>query len=119
MTANEQQLVKHLFGTESLDDVSIWQLRDLVSEHPYFNAGHYLLSRKLESDRSEDRLEATKTTALHFTNPLWLQWLFDYKEETPLSSPGSNEVIVPKLSVTRRKKFRRRQPVKQRRRQPG
>ncbi len=94
MTPNAQQLVKHLFGGESLDEVPEWQLRDLVSEYPYFNPGHYFLSKKLGSTRADDQLEVARTAALHFINPFWLKWMLEYRAEPAPESVSPTEPAI-------------------------
>jgi hypothetical protein len=70
-------LLDSLFGVKTLDEVSVEALREMVSEFPSFNAGHFLLSRKLQADNDPAFEEETRKTALYFNNPVWLQWLLD------------------------------------------
>lgn len=86
MTNSAQYILQHLFGEGRLEDVSVDQLRLLVEEYPSFNAAHYLLSIKLQKEKDEDYLGVTQRTALHFHNPLWLQWLLQTTEEKPLAN---------------------------------
>jgi len=81
MTNNAQYILQYLFDTGSLEDVSVEQLRELVNEYPSFNAGHYLLSIKLQKEKDEAFLQETQKTALYFHNPFWLQWLLQNAEE--------------------------------------
>lgn len=92
MTANTEHLVKHLFGVDTLQDVSISQLKELVAEHPSFNIGHYLLSKKLTEGKAEISFPETQKTVLHFSNPFWLQWLLQNNDDEP--DQLQNEVVV-------------------------
>ena len=75
MTGNTHYIVKHLFSANSLDAVSLKQVEDLSNKFPFFNVGHYLLSKKLHLGKTENFLDETQKTALYFHNPFWLQWL--------------------------------------------
>ena len=75
MTGSARHIIQHLFKANSLDDVSIKQIEDLSNQYPFFNVGHYLLSKKLYAEKAGNFLDETKRTALYFDNPFWLQWL--------------------------------------------
>ncbi len=75
MTESMQQILQSFFGAERLEDVSVDQLKELVEEYPSFNAGHYLLSKKLLEENDSSFLPETQKTALYFHNPFWLQLL--------------------------------------------
>ncbi|HXB09994.1 MAG TPA: hypothetical protein VNW04_22885, partial [Puia sp.] len=75
-----QPIIQHLFQASSLDDVSRQRLEAFVEEYPSFGIGHYLLSRKLQSEGSERFAMETQKTNLYFTNPFWLQWQLDNRE---------------------------------------
>ena len=76
-----EQIIRHLFKADSLDDVPIQRLEELVEEHPSFSLGHYFLSRKLRSEQVERFSEQTQRTNLYFSNPFWLNWLLRDREE--------------------------------------
>jgi hypothetical protein len=71
------QIIQNLFGRDRLDDISLEDLKDLLNEYPSFNAVHFLLSKKLKMEGSNEFSQQTQTTALHFTNPFWLQFLLE------------------------------------------
>jgi hypothetical protein len=82
MTGNTQHIIKQLFRESSLDDIQVAQLEELVQSYPYFGAGHYLLSKKLQHVNNNSAfLQQTEKTALYFENPLWLQWLLKNGDE--------------------------------------
>jgi hypothetical protein len=72
-----QPILQHLFQASSLDDISRQQLEAFVEEHPAFGIGHYLLSRKLKAESSDQYAQETQKTCLYFPNPFWLQWQLD------------------------------------------
>ncbi|MDP4150835.1 MAG: hypothetical protein Q8927_01810 [Bacteroidota bacterium] len=72
-----QQIIRHLFKADTLDDVPRRRLEELVEEYPSFSVGHYLLSKKLKAEQADDFLSETQRTNLYFSNPLWLYWLLD------------------------------------------
>jgi hypothetical protein len=83
MIASTRKLIFALFGKKSLEEVSVMELQQLIEQYPSFQAGHYLLSKKLQQEGSEEFLQETQRTALYFNNPFWLQWLLQHS--TPLS----------------------------------
>jgi hypothetical protein len=77
MTHQIDNIVKHLFRKNNLDEVSENELETFVDTHPYFAAGHFLLAKKIQSTRPEQTQENIATAALYYNNALWLQWLLD------------------------------------------
>jgi hypothetical protein len=77
MAGNSSNIVKHLFNSDSLENVSVKQLEEASNQFPFFGVSHYLLSKKLFSGKEEKFLDETKKTSLYFTNPFWLQWLLE------------------------------------------
>jgi hypothetical protein len=75
-----QPILQHLFQVSNLEDVSWQRLESFVAEYPAFGIGHYLLSRKLRTERSDRFAEETQRTSLYFTNPYWLEWLLQHEE---------------------------------------
>jgi len=73
-----QPILQHLFQASSLDDISRQRLESFVQEYPSFGIGHYLLSRKLKAEGSDEFAAETQKTSLYFTNPFWLQWQLDH-----------------------------------------
>jgi len=98
MTVSTASVLQYLFGTDRLEEVSIDQLKELVDEYPSFNAGHFLLSTKLQQEKDNSFLPETQKTALHFHNPFWLQWLLQNngEEQTPKETEPefSNEYLT-------------------------
>jgi hypothetical protein len=92
MSLSTQHIIRHLFGVESLEEVSRQQLEELVGTYPSFGVGRYLLSRKLQTENADHFNEETQKTNLYFTNPFWLQWLL----QEDLSRPANGfEHISP------------------------
>src|SRR5215472_9831299 len=96
MTENTQYLLEYLFGAGKLEDVSLDQLQELVEEYPSFNAGHYLLSKKLQQENYDSFLAETKKTALYFNNPFWLQWLLLHSGEEQAQPTIERSVVDEK-----------------------
>jgi hypothetical protein len=95
MTGKSEQIVMTLFGTRNLKEVSIEQLKELVETYPSFNVGHYLLSKRLETDKNSESLNANLKTALYFNNPFWLQWLLEnQKDESTGNEEKADEYII-------------------------
>jgi len=73
-----QPILQHLFQVSSLDELSRQRLESFVEEYPSFGIGHYLLSRKLRAEGSDQFPAEAQKTGLYFTNPFWLQWQLDH-----------------------------------------
>lgn len=67
-------IVQNLFHADSLDDVPVSRLQEMAETHPYFGAGHLLLSQKLKHQQSSGFEAQVQRTALYFHDPLWLHW---------------------------------------------
>ena len=90
-----QQIIKHLFGADSLEEVSRERLETLVTDYPSFGMARYLLSRKLKTEEASNFREETQKTNLYFSNPLWLHWLL----QNSLSSAHSTEERPRRISL--------------------
>ncbi len=66
-------LLDAIFGKQNLDIVSLEEIYELISEFPSFNAGHFLLSKKLKEQQESGYEKETMRTALYFNNPFWLE----------------------------------------------
>jgi hypothetical protein len=88
-----QQIIKHLFRADSLEEVSREQLEQLVEEYPSFSIGRFLLSRKLQAEEAPRFKEEAQRTNLYFTNPFWLQWMLqnavDFKTAGPVRTTAA------------------------------
>jgi hypothetical protein len=80
MNQSMQPAIQHLFQVSNLDAVSREQLEKFVEEYPCYGFGHYLLSRKLRTENTDDFLTAARKTSLYFSNPFWLQWMLENAE---------------------------------------
>ncbi len=84
MNSGLPTLLDAIFGKQNLDSVSIEEIYVLINEFPSFNAGHFLLSKKLKEQREADYEKETMRTALYFNNPFWLESVLN--EENHLES---------------------------------
>ena len=80
MAGIPRQIMQQLFGRESLEETPLEDLKDLVEQFPSFNAGHFLLSKKLKMEEMDEFTSETQRTALHFTNPFWLQFQLEREQ---------------------------------------
>jgi hypothetical protein len=81
MNNNIDHIVKYIFQAESLEQVSLKQLSDLIETYPSFNFAHYMLSKKMHMKSIPGFEKEMQKTALYFTNQFWLQWLLNQKNE--------------------------------------
>jgi hypothetical protein len=70
-------LIDAIFGKEDLASVSLDEIYELINEFPSFNAGHFLLSKKLKQQNESAYEKETMRTALYFNNIFWLQSVLD------------------------------------------
>jgi hypothetical protein len=77
MNSGLPSLIDAIFGKNDLTSVSLDELYELINEFPSFNAGHFLLSKKLKLENHSSFEKESMKTALYFHNAFWLQTLLD------------------------------------------
>jgi hypothetical protein len=85
-----QTTIKHLFQVPALEDVPRERLESFVEEYPFFGYGHYLLTRKLRAENSDEFTGTTAKTSLYFSNPFWLEWLLVNAPEAKTTDYAAN-----------------------------
>ena len=86
MNLQINQLVKSLLQKENLEQCSLQELEQFADRNPYFGAAQLLLTKKMQTEKSERYDEQLQKTFLFFHNPLWVQQL--------LNETGNAEIIV-------------------------
>jgi len=76
-----QTLVKHLFDKDSFEQVTVQELQQFTHDYPYAAVGQFLYAKKLKDSGSYNHYEQSETSSLYFSNPLWLRYILDKKEE--------------------------------------
>ena len=123
MKVQLEHILQNLFHKPSLEEVNVYELEQMVKEHPYFSTGHYLLAQKLKHENGEHGEQQSQRAALYFHDPLWLQWQLkqfsnghavEAKEPgahvpLPLEEPVEKEVVFDQEEEPRELE----QPVKQ------
>jgi hypothetical protein len=84
MDSPVENIVQHLFHTGSLENVAVSQLQQLVAYYTYFDAGYFLLAKKLNRSKEPGYEKAIQQAALHFSNDLWLH----FQLNNEISKPG-------------------------------
>ena len=102
MNPSMQPAIQHLFQVSTLEDVPREELERLTREHPCFGYGHFLLSRKLRAENDDRFLSVTQKASLHFSNPLWLQWMLDNAPESARMRVMRSEPAMPEALPTSR-----------------
>jgi hypothetical protein len=74
MKVQLEHILQNLFSKPSLDDVQLYELQEMVKDHPYFSTGHFLLAQKLKLQHTDEYEAQAQKTALYFHDPLWMQW---------------------------------------------
>lgn len=94
MKVQLEHILQNLFRKPSLEEVNVEELQEMVKEHPYFSAGHFLLAQKLRHTDEYER--QARRAALYFHDPLWLQW------QLKQQGNGKEEILEPEeeLAVT-------------------
>ena len=70
-------LLDAIFGKKDLASVSLEELYEVINEFPSFNAGHFLLLKKLKEENDAGFEKESMRTALYFHNAFWLQTLLN------------------------------------------
>jgi hypothetical protein len=77
MNSGLPSLLDAIFGKQDLALVSLDEIYEVIREFPSFNAGHFLLAKKLKLQGDAGYETETMRTALYFNNAFWLQSLLD------------------------------------------
>lgn len=95
MNQEGQHMIQQLAVKLSLHDKSPEALETVIERYPYFGFAHLLLAARLKKDKNEGALKQLQKTALHFSNPFWLQYLITENEtavrETLTDEPVAKE----------------------------
>ena len=105
MKVQLEHILQNLFHKPTLEEVRVDELQQMVKEHPYFSAGHFLLAQKLKQQHSNDYEEQARKAVLYFHDPLWLQWQLSQvengkeelepEEELAVTTIGPVEEAIP------------------------
>ena len=76
-----QTVVRSVLQKESLHDCSVEELQSLAQQFPYFSAVQFLLAEKLRSVDEHLYKQQLQRLSLHFSNPLWLDYLLNGYDE--------------------------------------
>jgi hypothetical protein len=77
MNSGLPSLLDAIFRKQDLALVSLDEIYEVIREFPSFNAGHFLLAKKLRLQDDPGYETESMRTALYFNNPFWLQSLLD------------------------------------------
>lgn len=97
MQSPAENILQDLFDTTSLQNVSVEQLQQIIYDHPYNGALHFLLAKKLYLLKETGYKEALQKAALHFSNDLWLHFALNENEETAtevFENTLANEALI-------------------------
>lgn len=100
MNARINQLVKSLLQKDSLDQCSLHEVKQFAERHPYFGAAQLLLTKKLQTENSDQFDDQLQRTYLFFHNPLWVEHLLNdtgtavVKKAAPKEEPVIAEKMV-------------------------
>ena len=75
MQAQTEHVLQKLFSENSLDNIPLERLKQIVAEHPYFTLGHLMLTKKLQTLSAPEYQAQSERTSLYFNEPIWLQSL--------------------------------------------
>jgi hypothetical protein len=95
-----EKILFQLTGKHHLEDVSLIELQKITEAHPYFPAGHLLLSKKLKAEGHNAFDSQVQRTAVYFNNPLWLDHLLSTGEltvELPVQADQETKPLLHKV----------------------
>src|SRR5450755_2447367 len=81
MNSGLPSLLDAIFGKSDLSLVSLDEMYEVINEFPSFNAGHFLLAKKLKQENNEAFEKESMRTALYFNNAFWLQTLLNEEDK--------------------------------------
>src|SRR5215510_3826739 len=81
-------LVRSIFQKDSLQECSVEELESLAREYPYFTPVQFLLAQKLKLVDETLYKEQLQKLSLHFSNPLWLDYLLNGYDEVSVIEPA-------------------------------
>src|ERR1700710_1246387 len=90
MNSGLPSLLDAIFGKQDLALVSLDEIYEVIREFPSFNAGHFLLAKKLRLQEDPGYEVESMRTALYFNNPFWLQSLLDDGNHIQLTESASH-----------------------------
>lgn len=70
-------LVQSLFERESLQELTLDELKGMTTSYPYSSILHFLYSKKLKKSLHHSYREAASHTALFYNQPQWLYYLLN------------------------------------------
>ena len=84
-------------AADSLAEVPLETLKNLVARYPYHGAWQLLLAARLAASASEKAQQQRDKAALYFTNPFWFNWclqaLQGVETDTVINLPARKETI--------------------------
>ena len=92
MNSPVENIVRDLFQTTSLHDVSAQQLQQAIDHHPYNATAYFLLAKKMYASKETGYEGALQKAALYFPNHLWFQYILNEDE-------NEEEDIVPEIEI--------------------
>ncbi|MBS1935371.1 MAG: hypothetical protein JST96_15330 [Bacteroidetes bacterium] len=96
MKGYTQNIIKKIFKADSLENISIEELKQMTEEYPSFSIGHYLLSKKLSAQKATPAFQQqSQKTSLYFPNPFWLQWLLEHENDITISVDEKQQFEKP------------------------
>jgi hypothetical protein len=81
MNSGLPSLLDAIFGKNDLASVSLDEMYEVINEFPSFNAGHFLLAKKLKLEDNEAFEKESMRTALYFNNAFWLETLLNEEDK--------------------------------------
>src|SRR4030095_5157052 len=81
MASSEENILQSLFERTPLNNISSEQLNQLIEDHPYYGAAHFLLAKKLYQVKQSGYQQVLQKTAVHFSNDLWLHFSLNKTDE--------------------------------------
>ena len=98
---NRDGLVSSILQKASLEDCTLEELQSIARQYPYFAPAKLLLAEKLRASDLDSYNEQLHKLSLHFTDPLWLDFLLNGYSTEPLSdSRPENLIELPPQDLT-------------------
>lgn len=95
----EGKIVNMLTGKNSLEEVSVDELKTIAQQQPYFSVAQLLLTKKMKQTNHPEFQEQLHRTSLYFPDTHWLHFQLDQADTTFHNPETISDNIVTETEV--------------------
>lgn len=100
MNSIREKSLFYLTGSKDLSLVEEKSLIEMANEYPYFAPIQFLLTAK-QKENGQNFLKQAQKTSLYFTNPYWLHYLLEEKQDQSITSEiSATQPLITETPLT-------------------